>query len=152
MMGRGIQSNTECIDQWIRIWTETNMESFIEESWNTVGRNVNDEIGEWNQSLLNHWIIVLSFHDINRICLNELVINRMMVVTHNCLCFWYMIRESLHRMIMKWENDYSRIGLNRCIGSCHHSRSRVHWLSVELCLHQSITQSILSRVTVPIFW
>ena len=66
-----------------------------------------------------------------------------------CLCFWYMIREQWHRMIRKWENEYLETEWNRCSRSNLY-RSWFHQMIIEGCLHQSITKTLLSRITEPI--
>ena len=49
------------------------------------------------------------------------------------------------------DNDYYRIQTSRYIGSCSY-RIQLRWMCSELHLHQSTTNSILSRVIVPMFW
>ena len=71
-------------------------------------------------------------------------------IRRNRFCLWCMIREQQHRMMRKWENEYLRIGGNRCAISSNH-RSRFHWMITEGYLHQSNTKSILSRITEPIY-
>ena len=65
-----------------------------------------------------------------------------------CFCVWWLIREQQHRMMRKWENEYLRIGWNRCNRS---NRRWFHWMIIERYLHQSNTKSILSRITDPIY-
>ena len=48
--------------------------------------------------------------------------------------------------MMKWENEYLRIGRSRCRGSSLYL-IRFHLISIEGYLVQSITKSLLSRIT-----
>ena len=52
-------------------------------------------------------------------------------------------------MMMRWENEYLRIGGNRCNRSISYQIG-FHWMIIEGYLHQSNTKSILSRITDPI--
>ena len=72
-------------------------------------------------------------------------------IRRNRLCSLCMIREQRHRMMRKWENEYLRIGGNRCSRSSNH-RSWFHRMIIEGYLHQSNAKSILSRITEPILW
>ena len=72
-------------------------------------------------------------------------------IRRNRLCSLCMIREQRHRMMRKWENEYLRIGGNRCSRSSNH-RSWFHQMIIEGYLNQSNAKSILSRITEPILW
>ena len=50
---------------------------------------------------------------------------------------------------MRWENEYLRIGGNRCTRSNSH-RIGFHWMITEGYLLRSITKWLLSRITEPI--
>ena len=57
-----------------------------------------------------------------------------------------------HRMIMRWENEYLRIGGNRCRWSSHyHKGIGSHQMIIEGYLVQSTTKWLLSRITEPIY-
>ena len=71
-----------------------------------------------------------------------------MRIRDNRFCFWWMIREQEHRVIMRWENDYLRTGGNRWSRNSHH-RIRFHWMIAEEYLVQSVTKWLLSRITEP---
>ena len=52
-------------------------------------------------------------------------------------------------MMMKWENEYSMVQGNRCSRSID-NRNGFHLMIIEGYLVQSITKSLLSRITEPI--
>ena len=54
-----------------------------------------------------------------------------------------------HRMMMRGDNTYLKIGGNRYTESSPH-RVEFHWIVIEGCLVQRITKSVLSRITEPI--
>ena len=51
--------------------------------------------------------------------------------------------------MMRWERVYLRIGGNGCRRRIHH-RNQFHQMIIEGCLHQSIANAILLRITEPI--
>ena len=70
-------------------------------------------------------------------------------IRETSFCFWWLIQEQEHRMMMRWENEYLRIEGNRSSRSNHYQIG-FHWMILEGYLYQSITKWILSRITEPI--
>ena len=72
-----------------------------------------------------------------------------MKIRYTGILLWWLIREQEHRMMMRWENEYLRIGGNRCTRSSNY-RIGFHLMIIEGYLVRSITKWLLSRITEPI--